>query len=239
MQENSLTIQDFQKGHRERIKEKFLKSEGVDFLDYELLELLLTFSIPRKDVKPLAKTLLSKFGSLGNVLGAPIEDLLKIKGIKEHSAILIKLTATLNKSILKREIIHKHILTNWESVANYCHSLLGRETKEQVYIIPLDASNAVIDAVLIQKGSVCETPVYVREVIENLIKCRAVSFILVHNHPSGNTKASNEDKQMTALLYEATKQVGIKMQDHFIVSSKGINSFKLMGLMDSIEKNVK
>ena len=136
------------------------------------------------------------------------------------------------KSILKREIVHKKMLTDWDNIANYCHVLLGREKKELVYIIALDASNCVIDAILIQKGSVSETAVYTREVVESLLKCHAISFILVHNHPSGDTRPSPEDKNLTTLIYEATQRIGIKMHDHFIVSAKGINSFRMMGLMD-------
>ena len=164
------TLQELQNGHRERIKEKFLKNNGSDFEDYELLELLLTYAIPRKDVKPLAKMLLIKFGSLGNVLSAPIEDLLQVKGIKEHSAILMKLAATMTKSILKKETINKTVFTGSKDVENYCHALLGRETKEFVYAIALDASCQVIEVILIQKGTVSETAVYPREVVEKLIK---------------------------------------------------------------------
>ena len=117
-------------GHRERIKERFLKTDGKDLLDYELLELLLTYAIPRIDVKPLAKTLLINFGSLGNVLSAPVDELVKIKGIKEHTAILIKLVASMEQSLLKTEMKTKSHLNSWEAVENYCYALLGRETKE-------------------------------------------------------------------------------------------------------------
>lgn len=232
---DDLTLKEMQSGHRERIKEKFLKTDGEIFEDYELLELLLTYAIPRKDVKPLAKMLLAKFGSLGNVLSANTSDLLDVKGIKEHSATLIKLTACMTKSILKKEVMNKTLLTSCKDVENYCHALLGRETKEYVYAIALDATNQVIEVILIQKGTVSESPVYPREVVEKLIKCGAVSFILVHNHPSGDTKPSKADIILTESLFDATHNLGIRMQDHYIVSARGINSFRLMGLMDKIE----
>ena len=235
LDDESLTLKALQSGHRERLKEKFLKSDGENFEDYELLELLLTYSIPRKDVKPLAKILLAKFGSLGNVLSAKAEALSEIKGIKEHSVALIKLISVMTKSILKKEVMNKTVLSNCKEVENYCHALLGRETKEYVYAIALDASNHIIEVILIQKGTVSESPVYPREVVEKLIKCSAVSFILVHNHPSGDTKPSRADIALTESLFDATHNLGIRMQDHYIVSAKGINSFRLMGLMDKIE----
>lgn len=231
----NLTAKDLQSGHRERIKEKFLKTEGKNFEDYELLELLLTYAIPRKDVKPLAKILLAKFGSLGNVLSASPADLSEVKGIKEHSIVLIKLTTAMTKSILKKEVINKTLLTSSKEVENYCHALLARETKEYVYAIALDASSQIIEVILIQKGTVSESPVYPREVVEKLIRCSAVSFILVHNHPSGDTKPSRADIALTEALFDATHGLGITLQDHYIVSARGINSFRLMGLMDKIE----
>ena len=233
--DTDLSLKNLQSGHRERIKEKFLKSNGENFEDYELLELLLTYAIPRKDVKPLAKILLAKFGSLGNVMSAKAEDLSQVKGIKDHSIALIKLTAEMTKSILKKEVMNKQRLTSCKDVENYCHALLGRETKEFVYAIALDASNQIIEVILIQKGTVSESPVYPREVVEKLIKCSASSFILVHNHPSGDTKPSKADILLTESLYDATHNLDIQMQDHYIVSAKGINSFRLMGLMDKIE----
>ena len=227
----TLSAKELVVGHRERIKERFLKSGEDDLQEYELLELLLTYAIPRVDVKPLAKTLIINFGSLGNVLSAPLDDLVKIKGIKEHTAILIKLVASMEKSLLKTEMKNKPHLTSWDAVENYCYALLGRETKEFVYIILLDTSCHVIDTVQIQKGTVNETAVYIRDVIELLVKKNATSFILVHNHPAGDTKPSKQDMIMTKKLDEVTRTMNIKLQDHFIVSPKGINSFKMMGLL--------
>lgn len=222
---------DFQSGHRQRLKERFLKTDGQNWEDYELLELLLTYAIPRIDVKPLAKTLLATFGSLGNVQSASVDDLKKVKGIKENTAILLKASFQIQKSILKKEMFTREHLGNWESIENYCYALLGRETKEYVYVILLDSGCRVIDTVQVQKGTVDQASVYIREIVELLIKNNAVSFILVHNHPSGDTRPSSADIKLTHNLQDTTHKLNIAMQDHFIVSPKGINSFRLMDLM--------
>ena len=224
----------FIEGHRERLKKKFF--EGANLEDYELLELLLMYAIPRKDVKELAKVLLERFGSLGGVLTAPIDDLVQIVGIKENSAILLKLVATMNCSILKKELLNKKSLTSWEAIENYCYALLGRETKEFVYIVLLDSECCVIDAVQMQKGTVDQASVYIREVIETLLKYHAVSFVLIHNHPFGNPRPSPADVKITQELQETTAKMNITMQDHFIVSPSGVNSFQMMGLMKPNKK---
>ena len=222
---------DFQSGHRKRIKERFLKTEGQAWEDYELLELLLTYSIPRIDVKPLAKTLLAKFGSLGDIQAASIDDLKKVKGIKDNTAILLKASFLMQESILKRETIKRECLNSWDRIENYCFALLGREKKEFVYLIMLDAGCHIIDTVQVQKGTVDQASVYIREIVELLIQNHALSFILVHNHPSGSSKPSPDDIHLTHSLQDTTRRLNIHMQDHFIVSPKGVNSFKMMGLM--------
>ena len=225
---------DFVSGHRARLRKKVLAGNQME--DYELLELLLTYAIPRKDVKPLAKELLSRFGSLGAVLSASVDDLIQVDGIKEATATLFKLIATLNLSILKQDIKSKQALTSWEALENYCFALLGRQTKEFVYLIMLDSECCLIDAVQMQKGTLNQSAVYIREVIETLLKYHAASFVLVHNHPFGNTQPSKEDIALTKELYEAAAKVRIIMQDHFIVSPSGVNSFQMMGEMDHIKK---
>ncbi len=221
-------------GHRERLRGKFLSGNNLE--DYELLELLLTYAIPRKDVKTLAKSLLVRFGSLGGVISANVDDLLQVNGIKESTAALLKLTGKLNEAILKKDLINKKSLKTWEEIENYCYALLGRETKEYVYVILLDSECCVIEAVQIQKGTVNQTALYIREVVEILLKYHAVSFLLVHNHPNGNARPSVEDIKMTQELQEATAKMNIIMQDHFIVSPSGMNSFQMMGLMKSNKK---
>ena len=225
---------DLLTGHRERLRNKFLSGNKLE--DYELLELLLTYAIPRKDVKLLAKSLLAHFGSLGSVLSANVDDLMQVNGIKESSATLLHLTGKMNQAILKKDLTNKKSLKTWEEIENYCYALLGRETKEYVYVILLDSECCVIDAVQMQKGTVNQTALYIREVIEVLLKYHAVSFLLVHNHPNGSARPSAEDIKMTQELQETTAKMNIIMQDHFIVSPSGTNSFQMMGLMKSNKK---
>ena len=237
MVKTELEQSDFQSGHRKRIKERFLKTEGQAWEDYELLELLLTYAIPRIDVKPLAKTLLIKFGSLGNIQAASIDDLKKVKGIKDNSAILLKLSFLMQGSILKHETIKRECLNSWDRIENYCYALLGREKKEFVYLIMLDAGCRVIDTVQVQKGTVDQASIYIREIVELLIQNHALSFILVHNHPSGSSRPSPDDIRLTHTLQDTTRKLNIHMQDHFIVSPQGVNSFRLMDLMKKYDDN--
>ncbi len=218
-------------GHRKRLKDKLIQNGGIGFEDYELLELMLTYAIPRKDVKPLAKNLIARFGSLGNVLCAQTEELKKIKGVKENTIALFKVIQNANLRILKHEILDKNVLDSWEKIQNYCFALLGRETKEYLYVISLDARGAVLGVDQLQRGTVNQASVYLREVIETIMHRGAVSFLLVHNHPSGDTRASQADIQLTKEIAETAKHMNITLHDHVIVSKKGINTFKAMGCL--------
>ena len=226
----------FHNGHRDRLKQKLLNGK---LAGYEKLELLLTYAIPRRDVRPLARTLIQHFGGVYFVLCAPYEELIKVPGVGPGVATIIKLFHQLSLVSYQERAENGQYLSDDKFVRDQCRALVAGKTVEEFHVLYLDGNSRLITHEIHNRGTFNQADVYPREVARKALSINAVNVILVHNHPSGNTKASNEDKQMTALLYEATKQVGIKMQDHFIVSSKGINSFKLMGLMDSIEKNVK
>ena len=218
-------------GHRKRLRNKLIKKGGDGFDDYELLELMLTYSIPRKDVKPLAKELIARFGSLGNVLNAKPDDLEHNNCVKENTIALFKVIQNASLRILRHEVLDENVLDNWDKVQNYCFTLLGRETKEFLYVISLDARGAILGVDQLQKGTVNETSVYVREVIETIMQRGATSFLLVHNHPSGDTRASPADIRLTKEIAETAKRMNIVLHDHVIVSKKGINTFKAMSCL--------
>lgn len=217
-------------GHRARLRQKVLKN-GEALEDYELLELLLTYAIPRKDVKPLAKELIARFGSYGNVVNADPEALLQVKGVKENTTALIKALKLSNLKILEKEIVNANILDSWIKIENYCHALLGREAKEHLYVISLDGRLGILGVDEIQKGTVNHAAFHVREIMEKVIQRGAVAFIIVHNHPSGNTMPSKDDIECTKDALKTANLMNIKLYDHIIVSKHGINSFKSMGII--------
>lgn len=216
-------------GHRKRIKDRFLNIGLESFRDYEALELLLTYAISQKDVKPIAKNLLSRFNSFQGVLEAPFEELKKISGVGDHSAILIKLIRACSDYYLKGKTPKKDIIASPEDLLNYCRSSMAHLSDEQFRVIHLNAKNEIIDEEIAQEGTVDQTTVYPRKIMEHALKKKSVALILVHNHPSGYPKPSVHDKNLTESLIKAAKTLGIKIHDHIIIGKNGHFSFKEEG----------
>lgn len=171
-------------GHRDRLREKYRDHGDTSLADYEILELLLFRSIPRRDTKPLAKILIARFGTLAGVLGAPLGLLQEIKGIGENVALDLKLVATAGQRMLKSELREKQVLSSWSSVIDYCHAAMAFESREQFRILFLDKRNTLIADEIQGKGTVDHTPVYPREVVRRALELSATAMILVHNHPT-------------------------------------------------------
>ena len=218
-------------GHRARLRERFVKSGASSLPDYELIELLLFGAMPRRDVKPIAKELLKKFGSLGGVLDADIKALADVKGMGEVAAINLKTVRETAVRMLGQEIMNKPVLGNWQALVDYCRTAMGGNKKEQFRILFLNKKNALIADELQQDGTIDHTPVYPREVIKRALDLGASALILVHNHPSGDTKPSKADIDMTMEIQDAGLKLGIELHDHIIVSSVGHTSFKNEGLL--------
>ncbi|MBV5266030.1 JAB domain-containing protein [Pinisolibacter aquiterrae] len=175
---------DHRHGHRERLKARF-RDAGADALpDYELLELLLFRSIPRRDVKALAKELIRRFGSFAEVLGAPVERLTEVPGIGEAVATDLKLVRASGLRMAKGEVRKKTVLSSWSQVLDYCRSAMAFETREQFRILFLDKRNGLIADEVQQTGTVDHTPVYPREIVKRALELSASAIILVHNHPT-------------------------------------------------------
>jgi DNA repair protein RadC len=183
--------------HRERLKRKFTSAGLAAFHDYEVLELLLSYAIPRKDVKPLAKLLLKQFGSLKGIMDAEATELEKINGISTHTAILVKLVKDIGSFYLREHLAEKTQISCTSELLNYCRMALGGLKDERFNVIYLDAQNRVIDMETIQEGIVNQAVVYPRKVLENALKRKASAIILVHNHPSGHVKPSDADIRLT------------------------------------------
>ncbi|TIT21350.1 MAG: JAB domain-containing protein [Mesorhizobium sp.] len=212
-------------GHRDRLRERF--AAGPNTLpDYELLELLLFRLIPRADTKPIAKALLARFGTLAEVLGAPVERLQEVKGIGPAVALDLKVVAATAQRMARGEIAGRELLSTWTQVLEYCRSVMAFEEREQFRILFLDKKNALIADEVQQVGTVDHTPVYPREVVRRALELSATAIILAHNHPSGDPTPSRADIEMTKLIIETAKPLGIAVHDHIIIGRKGHSSMK-------------
>jgi DNA repair protein RadC len=218
-------------GHRMRLRERF-HSAGPDALsDYELLELALFASIPRRDTKPFAKALLKKFGSFAEVVHAPAARLREVDGISDASVNQIKLIAAAAHRIAKGEIKKSIALSSWNDVIDYCRTGMAFADKEQFRILFLDKRNQLISDEVQQTGTVDHTPVYPREVIKRALELSATAIILVHNHPSGDPTPSPADIQMTRAIIDIASPLGISVHDHIIVGKNGHASMKGLRLI--------
>jgi DNA repair protein RadC len=218
-------------GHRERLRTRFEEAGAETLPDYELLELLLFRSIPRRDVKPLAKELIQRFGSFAEVLGAPAARLAEIDGVSESVALDLKIVEAALKRMAKGAVGKRPVLSSWSSVLDYCRMAMAFAEREQFRILFLDKKNILIADEVQQTGTVDHTPVYPREVMRRALELSASAIILVHNHPSGDPTPSGADMRMTRELVDIAKPLGIAIHDHIIVGRDGHASFRSLGLI--------
>ena len=218
-------------GHRKRLRERFLKSSGEDMPDYELLELLLFFAQSQRDVKPLAKKLIERFGSFAGVVSAEPARLREIDGVKDGAVAAIKLAQASAKRLLRQEVLGRPVISSWQALLEYCQAAMARESTEQFRVLYLDQKNQLIADELQQKGTVNHTPVYPREIMKRALKLAATAVILVHNHPSGDPSPSKADIAMTRDVAEAGHRLDIAVHDHVIIGRSGHASFKSLGLL--------
>ena len=218
-------------GHRDRLRARFMDAGPEALADYELLELLLFRSIPRRDTKPLAKALIARFGSFGAVLGADPKRLMEVPGVKEAVASDLKTVAAAAQRMLKGEIASREVLSSWNAVLDYCKAAMAYETREQFRILFLDKKNTLIADEVQQTGTVDHTPVYPREVVKRALELNASALILVHNHPSGDPTPSAADIDMTAQIDAAAQALGLTLHDHLIIGKSRELSFRSEGLI--------
>ena len=218
-------------GHRDRLRARFQEAGAETLPDYELLELLLFRSIPQRDVKPLAKELLQRFGSFAEVLAAPAARLTEVRGVGEGVALDLKIVEAALKRMAKGAVSKRPVLSSWSSVLDYCRMAMAFAEREQFRILFLDKKNALIADEVQQTGTVDHTPVYPREVMRRALELSASAIILVHNHPSGDPTPSGADMRMTRELVDIAKPLGITIHDHIIVGRDGHASFRSLGLI--------
>lgn len=223
--------QNHNAGHRERLRDRFSKA-GVDGVqDYELLELILFRAIPRRDVKPIAKELLTKFGGFAETISAPVERIMEVKGVSKNVAQEIKIIQAAAIKLTQERILQRPVLSSWNDLLAYCRASMADEKTELFRILFLDRKNTLIADEVQQRGTVDHTPVYPREVVKRALELAASSIILVHNHPSGDPTPSPADIEMTLNIVSAAKTLNIRVHDHLIVGHKSETSFKSLGLL--------
>jgi len=218
-------------GHRARLRERFLKAGGEALADYELLELILFRAIPRRDVKPLAKMLLQKFGSFADVLAAAPARLAEVTGLGESAIVELKIIQAAALKLSQAQVLGKPAIASWQALLDYCTASMATFATEQFRILFLDRKNVLIADEIQQKGTIDHTPVYPREVIKRALELGASAIILVHNHPSGDVTPSRADIEMTKLIVKAGEGVNIKVHDHLIIGRQGHASFKTLRLI--------
>ena len=194
--------------------------------DYEMLELVLFRALPRRDVKPLAKELLARFGSFAEVISAPTERLKDVEGLGEAAVIELKIVQAAAQRLARGALAKRPVLSSWTAVIDYVRAAQAFAEKEQFRILFLDKKNQVIADEVQQEGTVDHTPVYPREVVKRALELSATALILVHNHPSGDPTPSQADIEMTRQVAQVARTLGIQVLDHVIVGKDGHASLK-------------
>lgn len=218
-------------GHKKRLKEKFLKSGLEAMADYEAIELILSLAITRKDVKPLAKILLNKFGSFSSVLDADPQLLKEVKGMGANAISALKLVKESSTKYLREKSRTSCVISSPEALINYCKAAMAGLRDEEFRTIFLNSKNEVIADEVICRGTVDQTAVYPRKVAERAIHYNASSLIFVHNHPSGHPSPSGADRELTRMLKEALSSLHIRVHDHMIIGKSTHYSFAEEGVL--------
>ena len=219
------------RGHRERLRQRFLQAGPESLADYELLELLLFAAIPRRDLKPLAKQLLDQFGSLGAVVAADAGQLERRAGLGPASVATVKVVAAIATRMLREQVGDRPVLSSWSQLIDYLTAAMRYEKAEQFRLLFLDRKNNLIADEVQQRGTVDHAPVYPREVVKRALELHASALIMVHNHPSGDPTPSKADVEITRQVGKAVAAVNVTLHDHLIIGRKGHTSFKSLGLL--------
>jgi DNA repair protein RadC len=218
-------------GHRRRLRERYRRTGGDPIEDYELLELLLTYAIPRKDVKPVAKALLVRFKSLAGVMDATIEELEKAEGIGPASSTLIPLIRDICSRYLSKGLEQRESLASPKAVVDFARMRLGGLANEVFMVIFLDSKNRLTRHEVLHEGSIDHAVIYPRIIVKKAFDARASGLIFVHNHPSGDCSPSAEDRKITDDLLAVAKSMDIRILDHIVVGREGHFSFAEQGLL--------
>jgi DNA repair protein RadC len=218
-------------GHRERLRDRFLVGGADAMPDYELLEMVLFRAIKRGDTKPIAKALIARFGSFAEVISAPANLLMEVKGVGPAIVTELKLIRAAAIRLTKGDVINRPVLGSWNALIEYCRAAMAFREVETFRLLFLDKKNQLIADEEQQRGTVDYTPVYAREVVKRALELSASGIILVHNHPSGDPTPSLADRDMTKKIIEAAEKLNIQVYDHIIIGRKGHVSFRNLQLI--------
>ena len=217
--------------HRARLRARFMAGGAAAMPDYELLELVLFRSLPRKDTKPLARALLDRFGDFNRVLAASPEMLTEVKGVGEAVITDLKVLEAAAHRMARARVLQRHVISSWDAVLDYCHTTMAHRETEQFRVLYLDRKNILIADEEQARGTVDHVPVYPREVAKRALELNASALILVHNHPSGDPAPSEADIGMTTQIKAACDALGLTLHDHLIVGKSRELSFRSQGLL--------
>jgi len=226
-----MTTSKEKEGHRQRLREKFLKNGLDGFHDYEIIELLLTLGTPRKDCKQSAKDALKKFGSLKDVLEASPSELKKIKGIADNNVFGLKIAQSVSRRFLADRIIDKEFIRSADEVIDYLKHNLRDKSREVFLVIYLNGRNQILNMEELFEGTLSTSAVYQREVVKRALVNDAAALVFVHNHPSGNPNPSQDDLTITKKLKEAALAIDVSVHDHLIIAGNDVYSFADHGLI--------
>jgi DNA repair protein RadC len=218
-------------GHRERLRARFFAGGAGAMPDYELLELTLFAAVPRKDVKPLAKALIVRFGSFAEVIAAPRARLAEMPGVGEAVISQLKIVEAAAQRLARGRVIGRPALSSWAALLDYCMAAMARSPTEEFRVLFLDRKNVLVADEVQTRGTVDHAPVYPREIIKRALEHGASAIILVHNHPSGDPTPSRADIDMTRDIAAAAKALHIAVHDHLVIGRSGHASFKSLGLL--------
>jgi DNA repair protein RadC len=218
-------------GHRARLRARFLAGGAEAVAEHELIEMILFLALPRRDTKPIARALLSRFGSYANAISASVSDLLGVEGLGDAGVAALKIVQASAQRLAKAEVLYRPVLRDWDRLMEYLQAVLAREKIEQFRVLFLDNRNRLLADESQGSGTVNHTPVYPREVVKRALDLHATAIILVHNHPSGDPSPSDEDIAMTKEIKHAANALSIVLHDHVIVGNGRWLSFRKAGLL--------
>ena len=217
-------------GHRARVRRRLFEGGPKALLDHELIETLLTLTIPRIDTKPIAKRLIDQFGGIGPLLNADAETL-KREGLSDAAIGALKIAQATALRLLETRLEGRPVLSSWDALNDYLRAAMAHSPVEEVRILFLNAKNMLIANEAMWRGSVDEASMHVREVMKRAMAHAATAIIVVHNHPSGDPTPSPADVKLTRELVEAGRHMKVTVHDHVIVGIQGQSSLRAMGLM--------
>jgi DNA repair protein RadC len=231
LEPDRLALNGGTEGHRARMRARLLTAGPDALADHEMLEMILFLALPRRDIKPIARALMTRFGSFAAAIAAPLQDLRGTEGLGEAGVAALKAVQAAALRLVRAEVMNRPVLDNWDRLMDYLNAVLARERVEQFRVLFLDNRNRLLADEAQARGTVNHTPVYPREVVKRALELQATALILVHNHPSGDPTPSSADLKMTQEVKLAAQALSILLHDHVIIGNGRWLSFREAGLL--------